>query len=97
MRLIFCSQSESVGGGLTEEARRPSENNIIAAAISPQVQGDLEEIFDCRWQRTFEQLSGWLKNLGIAPRDLRSSPAGLHQLQQALGSARGRNFVGSTA
>ena len=69
----------------------------IAAAISPQVQGDLEEIFDCRWQRTFEQLSGWLKNLGIAPRDLRSSPAGLHQLQQALGSARGRNFVGSTA
>jgi alcohol dehydrogenase class IV len=69
----------------------------IAAAISPQVQGDLAEIFDCHWHLAREQLSTWLKNLGIAPRDLRSSPAGLHQLQQALGSARGRNFVGSTA
>jgi phosphonate metabolism-associated iron-containing alcohol dehydrogenase len=69
----------------------------IAAAISPQVQGDLAEIFDCHWHQAREQLSTWLQNLGIAPRDLRSSPAGLHQLQQALGSARGRNFVGSTA
>ena len=69
----------------------------IAAAISPQVQGDLADIFDCRWHQAREQLSTWLKNLGITPRDLRSSPAGLHQLQQALGSTRGRNFLGSTA
>jgi hypothetical protein len=69
----------------------------IAASISPQVQGDLAEIFDCRWHQAREQLSTWLQNLGIAPRDLRSSPAGLLQLQQALGSARGRNFVGNTA
>jgi alcohol dehydrogenase class IV len=69
----------------------------IATAISPQVRGDLADIFDCRWHQAREQLSTWLKNLGIAPRDLRSSPDGLHQLQQALGSARGRNFVGSTA
>jgi phosphonate metabolism-associated iron-containing alcohol dehydrogenase len=69
----------------------------IAAAISPQVQGDLVEIFDCRWDQASERLSAWLQNLAIVPRDLRSSPAGLHQLQQALGSARGRNFVGSTA
>lgn len=69
----------------------------IAAAISPQVQRDLTDVFDGEWQLAGEQLSDWLKNLGIAPRDLRSSPAGLHQLQQALGSARGRNFVGSSA
>jgi alcohol dehydrogenase class IV len=69
----------------------------IAAAISPQVQSDLVEIFDCRWDQASERLSAWLQNLAIVPRDLRSSPAGLHQLQQALGSARGRNFVGSTA
>lgn len=69
----------------------------IAAAISPQVQDDLEDIFDCRWDQVSEKLSAWLQNLGIAPRDLRNSPVGLHQLQQALGSTRGRNFVGSTA
>ena len=39
----------------------------------------------------------WLQSLGIVPRDLRSTPAGLEQLHQALGSSRGRNFVGSTA
>jgi hypothetical protein len=69
----------------------------IAAAISPQVQDDLAHVFDCRWDQAREQLSAWLHNLGIAPRDLRNNPIGLHQLQQALGSARGRNFVGSTA
>jgi len=69
----------------------------IAAAFSPQVQGDLAEIFDCRWHQAREQLATWLKNMGIAPRDLRSRPDGLHQLQQALGSARDRNFVGNTA
>ncbi|OYU12267.1 MAG: alcohol dehydrogenase [Comamonadaceae bacterium PBBC1] len=69
----------------------------IAAAVSAQVQEDLEDIFDCRWNQARQQLSTWLQNLGIAPRDLRTSPAGIHQLQQALGSARGRNFVGSTA
>jgi alcohol dehydrogenase class IV len=69
----------------------------IAAVISPQVQSDLADIFDCQWDQAREQLSVWLQNLGIAPRDLRNSPADLHQLQQALGSARGRNFVGSTA
>ena len=69
----------------------------ISASISPQVQGDLEDIFDCPWDQAREQLSTWLQNLGIVPRDLRSSPEGLHQLQQALGSARGRNFVGNTA
>jgi len=69
----------------------------IAAAISPQVQGDLVEIFDCRWDQASKRLSAWLQNLAIVPRDLRNSPAGLHQLQQAMGSARGRNFLGSTA
>jgi phosphonate metabolism-associated iron-containing alcohol dehydrogenase len=69
----------------------------IAAAISPQVQADLSDIFDCRWQQAREQLSAWLQSMGIAPRELRNSPVGLHQLQQALGSARGCNFVGSTA
>lgn len=68
----------------------------IAAAISPQVQRDLADVFDGEWQLAGEHLSDWLKNLGIAPRDLRNSPNGLHQLQQALGSARGRNFVGSS-
>jgi alcohol dehydrogenase class IV len=69
----------------------------IAAAISPQVQDDLEDVFDCRWQQAREHLTNWLQNLGIAPRELRQNPVGLYQLQQALASPRGRNFVGSTA
>lgn len=69
----------------------------IAAAISPQVQADLAEIFNCDWHQAREQLSAWLHSMGITPRELRNSPSGLHQLQQALGTARGRNFVGSSA
>ncbi|MEY3612605.1 MAG: Aldehyde-alcohol dehydrogenase [Pseudomonadota bacterium] len=69
----------------------------IAAAISPQVQADLAEIFNCDGSQASGKLSAWLQSLGITPRDLRHSSAGLHQLQQALGSPRGRNFVGSTA
>jgi phosphonate metabolism-associated iron-containing alcohol dehydrogenase len=69
----------------------------IAAAISPQVQDDLAHVFDCHWQQAREHLTNWLQNLGIAPRELRQSPVGLYQLQQALASPRGRNFVGSTA
>ena len=69
----------------------------IAAAISPQVQDDLALIFDCHWHQARQQLSAWLQSLGITPRELRNSPHGHHQLQQALGSSRGRNFVGSTA
>jgi len=69
----------------------------IAAAISPQVQEDLAHIFDCHWQQAREHLTIWLQNLGIAPRELRQNPVGLYQLQQALASPRGRNFVGSTA
>ena len=69
----------------------------MAAAISPQVQGDLATIFDGPANQASETLSAWLQNLGIVPRDLRSTPAGLEQLHQALGSSRGRNFVGSTA
>ena len=69
----------------------------MAAAISPQVQGDLATIFDGPANQASETLSAWLQSLGIVPRDLRSTPAGLEQLHQALGSSRGRNFVGSTA
>ena len=69
----------------------------IAAAISPQVQDDLAHVFDCRWPQAREHLTNWLQNLGIAPRELRQNPVGLYQLQQALASPRGRNFVGSTA
>jgi alcohol dehydrogenase class IV len=69
----------------------------IAAASSPQVQDDLAHVFDCRWHQAREHLSNWLQSLGIAPRELRQNPNGLYQLQQALASPRGRNFVGSTA
>ena len=69
----------------------------MAAAISPQVQGDLATIFDVPANQASETLSAWLQSLRIVPRDLRSTPAGLEQLHQALGSSRGRNFVGSTA
>ncbi len=68
----------------------------MAEAISPQVHQDLSDIFDSHGQPASHQLSVWLHKLGITPRDLRSSPQGLHQLQQALGSARGRNFLGNT-
>jgi alcohol dehydrogenase class IV len=69
----------------------------IAVASSPQVQDDLAHVFDCRWHQAREHLSNWLQSLGIAPRELRQNPNGLYQLQQALASPRGRNFVGSTA
>lgn len=69
----------------------------LAAVISPQVQGDLTDIFDGHANQASDKLSDWLQSLGIAPRDLRNSTGGLHQLHQALGSSRGRNFVGSTA
>lgn len=69
----------------------------IAAASTPQVQDDLAHVFDCRWHQAREHLSNWLQSLGIAPRELRQNPNGLYQLQQALASPRGRNFIGSTA
>lgn len=67
----------------------------IAAARSPQLRQDMEEIFACPLDKALLQLATWLQRLGIAPRDLRDNPAGLQQLQEALGSARGRNFIGS--
>lgn len=67
----------------------------IAATQSPQVSQDLEQIFACPLDKALMQLSTWLQSLGIEPRDLRHTPAGQQQLQQALGSARGRNFIGS--
>jgi phosphonate metabolism-associated iron-containing alcohol dehydrogenase len=68
----------------------------IAAAHSAQVRQDLEQIFACPLDQAQLQLATWLQRLGIEPRDLRQSPTGQQQLQQALGSARGRNFIGST-
>ena len=67
----------------------------IAAAHSAQVRQDLEQIFACPLDQAQLQLATWLQRLGIEPRDLRQSPTGQQQLQQALGSARGRNFIGS--
>ena len=67
----------------------------IAAACSPQVNRDLEQIFACPLGEALVQLATWLQRLGVEPRDMRHTPAGQQQLQQALGSARGRNFIGS--
>lgn len=68
----------------------------IGAVHSPEVRQALEQIFDCPLNEALLKLATWLKSLGIEPRDLRHTATGQQQLQQALGSARGRNFIGST-
>jgi hypothetical protein len=40
-------------------------------------------------------LTQWLTGLGIGPRDLRTTLNGRERLGMELGSARGRNFIGS--
>jgi alcohol dehydrogenase class IV len=67
----------------------------IGAAHSAQVRQCLEQIFACPLDKAMLHLAAWLQRLGIEPRDLRHTLAGREQLQQALSSARGRNFIGS--
>lgn len=67
----------------------------LAEQASDEVRDDLAEIFDGPGDPACKQLSDWLMALGIQPRDLRETQAGPEQLQQALASVRGSNFIGS--
>ena len=46
---------------------------------------------------TDDVLGSWLAGLGVSPRDLRTTLSGREHLSLELGSARGRNFIGSPA
>ena len=69
----------------------------LATEQSTQVQDDLEQVFGTSESLLLKNLTQWLNALGIEARDLRTSAAGQQQLQNALGSTRGRNFIGSRA
>lgn len=69
----------------------------LATEQSAQVQSDIEQVFGTHGSQPLKGLTQWLSVLGIEARDLRTSAAGQQQLQNALGSARGRNFIGSSA
>jgi alcohol dehydrogenase len=69
----------------------------LATEQSRQVQDNLEQVFDTSGSLPLKNLTQWLNALGIETRDLRTSAAGQQQIQNALGSARGRNFIGSRA
>jgi alcohol dehydrogenase len=69
----------------------------MATAQSTQVQNSIEQIFSTSSDQALKNLTQWLDALGIEARDLRTSASGLEQLQHALVSARGRNFIGSSA
>jgi alcohol dehydrogenase len=55
----------------------------------------LQRVFDDTRTSGARQLTQWLTGLGIGPRDLRTTPNGRERLGMELGSARGRNFIGS--
>ncbi len=67
----------------------------MATRQSIEVQQDMSMIFSDASRSMPFQLTEWLKELGIESRDLRDTPAGQVQLQQALDSTRGRNFIAS--
>lgn len=67
----------------------------LATRASAQVQTDIEQVFGTQGLCAFDRLTQWLIDLGIQPRDLRNSSSGQTQLQQALVSSRGQNFIGS--
>jgi hypothetical protein len=65
----------------------------IAAGRSAQVRHDLESIFRMPIEHCVVHMQDWLNTLGVSPRDLRATVAGQHRLDEALMSARGRNFI----
>jgi hypothetical protein len=65
----------------------------LAAKRSAQVRHDLGAIFQQPLPEGLNTLRKWLIQLGIEPRDLRDSETGLTQLEQALKSERGNNFI----
>lgn len=65
----------------------------LAASRSTQVRHDLESIFRMPMALCIRRMHQWLEGLGVSPRDLRETSDGRLVLEQALGSARGRNFV----
>ena len=73
----------------------------MAWELAQEASGDcaalLQRVFEDRAISGAQQLTQWLAALGVSPRDLRTSLRGRERLSQELGSARGRNFVGSPA
>jgi len=57
----------------------------------------LHRVFDETNIPGAHQLMQWLTALGVSTRDLRTTTSGRERLSMELGSARGRNFIGSPA
>lgn len=67
----------------------------LAEQSSPACVAMLQRVFDDTQTPGAQQLIQWLGSLGVSPRDLRNSVSGREHLSLELGSARGRNFIGS--
>lgn len=68
----------------------------MATRRSQQAREDLALVFGSSCEQACASLSDWLLALGITPRHLQQTEADQQQLQRALGSARGRNFIEGT-
>lgn len=67
----------------------------IAIKSSTDCQKSLSQIFESSTDFGMTEIHQWICAVGIAPRDLRTTDAGRHQLINELSSARGRNFLGT--
>jgi alcohol dehydrogenase class IV len=67
----------------------------LAVGVTSTCDAALARVFGVPAGEGAQQLRDWLHALGIAPRDLRETPAGRATLEQEMRSARGRNFIAS--
>lgn len=65
----------------------------LAVGATPACDAALAQIFGVPAAEGVQYLRGWLDGLGIAPRELRDTPAGRRTLEQEMRSARGRNLL----
>ena len=69
----------------------------LAEEASSDCAALLQRVFEDANTPGAQQLTQWLAGLGVSPRDLRTTLSGREHLSLELGSARGRNFIGSPA
>jgi alcohol dehydrogenase class IV len=69
----------------------------LALGASPACDAALARVLDVPAAEGVQALRSWLRQQGIAPRDLRDSAAGRATLALELGSARGQNFIAAAA
>lgn len=67
----------------------------IAVKSSADSQKSLGQIFENSTDFGVTEINQWLLAVGIESRDLRLTEAGKQELNKELGSARGRNFLGT--